>query len=77
MILLLKNGEMNALHILMLPINGPAPDFKQTDLAKAQIKLENFINHEIEPDFTKDEEIALLYNADILSKARVAWSLNH
>ncbi len=76
-ILLLKNGEMNALHILMLPINGPAPDFKQTDLSKAQIKLENFINHEIEPDFTKDEEIALLYNADILSKARVAWCLNH
>ena len=61
----------------MLPINGPVPDFKQTDLAKAQIKLENFINHEIELEFSKDEEIALLYNADILSKALTAWNLSH
>ena len=63
--------------ILMLPINGPAPDYRREDLEKAQVKIENYINHGIEPDLSKDEEIALLYAPEILSKARTAWSLNH
>lgn len=75
--LVVRDSIMNALHILMLPINGPTPDSRQEDLEKAQIKLENYINHEIEMDLSKDEEIALLYHPEILLKAKIAWSLNH
>ena len=75
--LIIRDSVLNALHILMLPINGPAPDYRREDLEKAQVKIENYINHGIEPDLSKDEEIALLYAPEILSKARTAWSLNH
>lgn len=75
--LIIRDSVLNALHILMLPINGPAPNYRREDLEKAQVKIENYINHGIEPDLSKDEEIALLYAPEILSKARTAWSLNH
>lgn len=75
--LLLTDKPLSALHILMLEINGPAPDIRSEDLNKAQIKLENYINHQLATDFTKDEEIALLYSPDIIRKASIAWNLNH
>lgn len=75
--LLVSDKVLNALHILMLEINGPAPDIKKADLDKAQIKLENYINHQLAADYSWDEEIALLYSPDILRQASIAWNLNH
>ena len=75
--LIVRDSIMNALHILMLPINGPAPDSRREDLEKAQIKLENYINHEIDMELSKEEEIALLYHPEILLNAKTAWSLSH
>lgn len=59
---------MNALHLMMLPVNGPAPEFAKKVLDSAQIKLENYINHGLEPDLSKEEETALLYSPEILKK---------
>ena len=59
----------------MLETNGPAPEIKASDLERAQIKLENFINHGLEADFTREEEIALLYSPQILKDALLAKRL--
>lgn len=75
--LLISDKILNALHILMLEINGPAPDIKKADLDKAQIKLENYINHQLAANYSRDEEIALLYSPDILRQASIAWNLSH
>lgn len=66
--LIITDRLMNALHIYMLEVNGPAPEISQQVLETAQIKLENYINHRREMDLTRDEEIALLYNPEILEK---------
>lgn len=73
--LVVSNAVMNALHIMMLPINGPVPDISKEVLEKAQIKLDNFINHNLSMDLSKDEEIALLYRPEILEKANLALKL--
>ena len=75
--LLVRNSVLNALHILMLPINGPAPDFRKEDLEHALLKLDNYIMHDVMPDWSKEEEIALLYQPEILLRAKTAWTLNH
>ena len=59
----------------MLPVNGPAPEFDKHVLEAAQIKLENYVNHHIRPEFSKDEEIALLYQPDILTRTSVSLFL--
>ena len=68
------DSRLNALHILMLPVNGPTPEFSNKALEMAQIKLENFINHQLKLELSKDEEIALLYSPDILRKANLAMT---
>ena len=70
-LLLLNQPEMNALHQFMLPVNGPAPKFGKQVEEQAQIKLENYINHKIEPDFSKEEELYLLYTPEVLNHAAV------
>ena len=72
----IRDSDLNALHIMMLPVNGPAPEIDETVLKQGQIKLENFINYGINAEFTKDEEIALLYSADFLETARLSYLLN-
>ena len=72
---IVTNPQLNALHILMLPINGPAPEFSAKTLEMAQIKLENFINHKLKMELTKEEEIALLYSPQILRKACLALAI--
>lgn len=73
--LIITDRLMNALHIYMLEVNGPAPEISQQVLETAQIKLENYINHRREMDLTRDEEIALLYNPEILEKAAISLLL--
>lgn len=73
--LLLSDNTMANLHIFMLPVNGPAPEFSREVADKARIKLENWLNHRLELDLSKDEELSLLYNADLLKKATVALLL--
>lgn len=73
--LVIKDRVLNALHLLMLPVNGPAPEFSATVLAAASIKLENHINHKVILDLSKEEEFALLYNAEVLKKAHLALQL--
>lgn len=73
--LLLSDNTMANLHIFMLPVNGPAPEFSREVADKARIKLENWLNHRLELDLSKDEELSLLYNADLLKKAAVALLL--
>ena len=70
-LLLLNQPEMNALHQFMLPVNGPAPEFGKQVEEQAQIKLENYINHKIEPVFSKEEELYLLYTPEVLNHAAV------
>lgn len=74
--LVVSDNIINALHILMLPVNGPAPEFSRKSLEMAQIKLENYINYKLKMDLSKDEEMALLYSPDILRKANLALALN-
>ena len=71
-----KDKKLQATHLLMLPINGPAPEVAAKVLENAQIKLDSFINHGVVPDFEKDEEIALLYTPKILQEAQLALELN-
>lgn len=73
----ITDNELNALHILMLPVNGPAPDYKRSDLKNAEIKLENFIRYNLEPVFTKDEAFAVLYNENSLKNANLMYNLEH
>ena len=73
--LVVRNGMMNALHLLMLPVNGPAPEISAKVLEAAQIKLESFINHGIVPDWSREEEIALLYSPEVLKRAHLALQL--
>lgn len=74
--LIISDNIMNALHILMLPVNGPAPEISNADLTNAQIKLDNFINHKLPMNLSKEEEFAILYNPLILKNANIAWILN-
>ena len=73
--LLATDAVLNNLHLMMLETNGPAPEFKAADLESAQIKLENFINHGLAAEFSKEEEIALLYSPQILKDALLAKRL--
>lgn len=72
----ISDSDLNALHILMRPVNGPAPDFDEAVLKQGRIKLENFINYGVKTEFTKEEEIALLYSPDFLETARLSYLLN-
>lgn len=74
--LIISDNLMNALHIYMLAINGPAPEFSREILTSAQIKLENYIRYKTSLDLSKDEETALLYDADLLKKSAVALLLS-
>ncbi len=73
--LVLNDGIMNAVHIMMIPVNGPVPEFAPSVCKSAEIKLENYINHKIAPDLSREEKLALLYNAEVLSKAHLALRL--
>lgn len=66
---------MNLLHIMMLPVNGPAPEFGVKALEIAKIKLENYVNHDLKMDLSKEEEIALLYSPDALKSANLVRQL--
>ncbi len=70
-----KNSFLNALHILMLPVNGPAPDFGAKVFETAQIKLENYLQHNIKMELSREEEISLLYHPDVLKKANLMYLL--
>ena len=74
-ILLLKNQLLQNLHIFMLPVNGPTPDFSSQEVQQAQIKLENYISYNTTLDLTKEEELALLYHPEILQQAAIQMKL--
>ena len=74
---IVDDSVLNALHILMLPVNGPAPEFGTKALEMAKIKLENYINHGLEMDLSREEEIALLYSPDVLKKANLMKQLEN
>lgn len=73
--LVVSDSVINALHILMLPVNGPAPEFNTLVMQEAQMKLENFINHGCTSVLSKEEETALLYSPEILKEAHLALKL--
>ncbi len=73
---LINNNKLTALHVLMLEVNGPAPQTLPQVLEAAKIKLDNFLSHHLVPDFEKDEEIALLYHPEILKKANLILQLD-
>ena len=73
--LLLKDNQMLNLHIFMLPVNGPAPEFSREIMDKARMKLENWLNYHVELDLSKDEELSLLYMPEMLKKSAVAFML--
>lgn len=70
--LVVTDSLMNAVHIAMLPINGPAPEFSREVAQNAQIKLENYLNYGKEMELSRDEELALLYDGVLLNHANVA-----
>ena len=59
----------------MLEINGPAPEISPSVLNEARIKLDNYLNYGKEPNFSRDEEIALLYEPTILEEANLTLKL--
>ena len=71
------DGKLNALHILMLPVNGPAPEYGVKTLEQAKIKLENYIHYKTELNLSREEEIALLYNPDVLKYANLMFCLEN
>lgn len=73
--LVVCDNVMNALHLMMLPINGPAPEISKDVSEAAQIKLDNYINHKVAMELSREEEIALLYSPQILEQANLALKL--
>ncbi len=69
--LLVDNNVLNALHISMLQVNGPAPDFTREVSQNAEIKLENYLTYGKEMDLSKEEELSLLYNPKLLLQANI------
>lgn len=70
--LVVSDSVMNAVHLSMLPSNGPAPEFSKEVLQNARIKLENYLNYGKKMELSKEEELALLYDAALLNQANVA-----
>lgn len=73
--LVISDSLMNAAHILMLPINGPAPEFAKEVADNAEIKLENYIQYGRPLDLSREEETALLYNRALLQQSLVSTFL--
>lgn len=65
----IEDGYLLQIHILMQEVNGPAPEIAKSVLKDARIKLDNYLNYGKEPDFSREEEIALLYEPAILEEA--------
>ena len=64
-------NDLNAVHLLLLSVNGPAPAITQEQLQNAQLKLENYLNHHVSMNMTNEEAIALLYHPEILERALI------
>ena len=64
----IEDGYLLQIHILMQEVNGPAPEIAKSVLKDARIKLDNYLNYGKEPDFSREEEIALLYEPAILEE---------
>ena len=75
-IALISNNYMLQVHNTMLETNGPAPEFDKEVADNARIKLDNYVSYQKQPEFTRDEEIFLLYNPEILDEASLALSLS-
>ncbi len=68
----IKDNEINTLHLMLLFVNGPSPDsITHEQLQKAQIKLENYLNHQVPMDLSNEEKIALLYHPKTLEQALI------
>ena len=72
---LIGNPYLLEVHNVLLESNGPAPEFAKEVGDNARIKLDNFVSYQKTPDFTRDEEIFLLYNPDILREAALMMNL--
>lgn len=70
--LIVTDSMMNALHIMMLDVNGPKPDVSRQDLINAEIKLDAYLTYGVELNLSPAEEIAILYDADLLKKANLS-----
>ena len=71
----IEDNYLLQIHTLMLEVNGPAPDFGKSVLNEARIKLDNYLHYGKEPDFSREEEIALLYEPAILEEASLELKL--
>ena len=71
----IEDNYLLQIHTLMLEVNGPAPDFGKTVLNEAKIKLDNYLNYGKEPNFSREEEIALLYEPEVLEEASLELKL--
>ena len=71
----IEDDYLLQIHTLMLETNGPAPDFGKSVLNEARIKLDNYLNYGKTPDFSREEEIALLYEPKVLEEACIELKL--
>lgn len=74
--LIVKDSVMNALHLMMLNVNGPAPEFSEEVSNNAQIKLENYLTFGKVMELSKEEELMLLYDPEILKTAHISTFLS-
>ncbi|MDO4162076.1 MAG: glucans biosynthesis glucosyltransferase MdoH [Pseudomonadota bacterium] len=72
---LIADFHLLQIHTLMLEINGPAPEISLSVLNEARIKLDNYLNYDKEPIFSREEEIALLYHPELLEEAALELKL--
>ncbi len=70
------NNELNAVHLMLLSVNGPKPDTTFEQLQNAQMKLENYLNYHVPMQMTNEEKIALLYDEEILIKSLIISKIN-
>ncbi len=72
---LIRNPYLLEVHNALLDSNGPAPEFSTEITDNAKIKLDNYVSYQKTPDFSRDEEIFLLYNPEILREAALMLNL--
>lgn len=68
---IVTHNELNAAHLLLLSVNGPAPTITHEQVQNGQLKLENYLNHRVPMALTNEEAIALLYHPDMLERALI------
>lgn len=73
--LLIKNPQYQALHIYMLSVNGPEPDFEMKTIRQVIQKVQGFAQNNF-LDLLPDEEKYCLYHPEILAELSLLQTMN-